>query len=131
MVCFSCQRKQQAAEVRAGLAEKNGKNSKKLLKNSYARLNILQYSPFSCYNSLMTIPSSIVKKAWERSGGRCECTRTNHWHKKRCNRIVVESFRGERDNFYGWEIHNKNGQHPSLSDCEILCVNCYSVIKKL
>ena len=69
---------------------------------------------------------NIVEKAWTRSGGRCECTRENHWHCGRCNGILIKNFRGESDNTYGWEVYSKNGSIKEPSDCEIYCIKCYS-----
>jgi hypothetical protein len=69
---------------------------------------------------------SIIEKAWSRAGGRCECTSNYHWHIGRCNGIIIKSFRGEKDNTYGWEAYNKNGSCTEPSDCEINCIKCYS-----
>jgi len=78
----------------------------------------------------MPFSDDIVEKAWERSGERCECTCKTHWHANRCNRIVFKDFRGARDKFYGWEARSTNGDYSDLSNCEILCINCYLVTEK-
>lgn len=78
----------------------------------------------------MAFSEEVVERAWARSGGRCECTRSNHWHNERCKGIIIKAFRGERDNSYGWEAHSKNGNLSNLSDCEILCTRCYQLVFK-
>ncbi len=69
---------------------------------------------------------NIIEKAWSRAGGHCECTSDSHWHNGRCNGIVIRSFRGEKNNTYGWEAYNKNGSCSEPSDFEIYCAKCYS-----
>jgi len=64
----------------------------------------------------------VVEQAWTRSGGYCECTRTTHGHIGRCNKVLLKSNRGDRDDPFGWEAHSISGLHKdSVSDCEILC----------
>ena len=72
-------------------------------------------------------PESVVEKAWSRSGGRCECTRARHGHSGRCNRLLLKSARGNRDDPLGWEAHHSiSSGGETLSNCEILCWNpCY------
>lgn len=41
----------------------------------------------------MGFPADLVKQAWERAGGRCECTR-KHDHTGRCYRRLVWENRG-------------------------------------
>ena len=76
-------------------------------------------------------PDSVVEKAWERSGGRCECTRKSHpIHSKynRCTVYVIKSSRGNRNSKYGWETHHINSNGESiLSNCEILCSECHKL----
>ena len=64
----------------------------------------------------------IVDKAWERSGGYCECEDVVHGHSGKCHKLLLKSSRGDRDNIFGWEAHSISGLHlDSVSDCEILC----------
>jgi hypothetical protein len=66
----------------------------------------------------------IIEKAWIRSGGRCECTRTTHDHTGKCYKMLLKSFRGDRKSEFGWEAHSISGRYlDSLSDCEILCLD--------
>ena len=70
---------------------------------------------------------SLVERAWQRSGGRCECEKTSHGHIGRCDQMLLKTFRGDRNSGYGWEAHSISKQHLNeLSDIEILCWNpCY------
>jgi hypothetical protein len=70
-------------------------------------------------------PDSVVREAFARAGGRCECTRTTHPHSGRCPQKLVWEYRG-RDVSGGWEAHHRNSQGPAtLSNCEILCQDCH------
>jgi len=73
----------------------------------------------------MAFPESVVKQAWDRSGGRCECRRTTHGHSGRCSRTLLWPSRG-KETSYGWEAHHINANGPdTLSNCEILCQDCH------
>lgn len=70
-------------------------------------------------------PDSVVEEAWQRSGGKCECTRTTHGHHGRCNATLYKSRRGY-EGYGGWEAHHINANGPAtLSNCEILCIECH------
>ena len=69
----------------------------------------------------------IVKKACGRANGYCECTRFFHEHEGRCNRVLQDNKRGHKDTWYGWQAYSISGRYfQSISDCEILCWDCYS-----
>ena len=70
---------------------------------------------------------NIVEKAWERSGGVCECHYTAHGHQSQCGKTLLKAYRRDRYSFFGWEAHSKSGQYlNSPDDCEILCWEpCY------
>ena len=75
-------------------------------------------------------PGSIVKAAWTRSGGRCECLRNIHDHPYgRCPRELVWEHRGQEDQMGAWEAHHTVSQAAGgeeiLSNCEILCLRCH------
>lgn len=73
----------------------------------------------------MSFPDNIVKLAWTRSSGRCECISTTHEHIGRCNRRLLELYRGDTETSYGWEAHSISGSDlKDTSDCEILCWEC-------
>lgn len=70
-------------------------------------------------------PDSVVSEAWRRSGGKCECKRTNHGHPGRCGAGLIYTARG-KDTPGGWEAHHINANGPDvLSNCEILCQPCH------
>lgn len=78
----------------------------------------------------MAFSESVVKKAWERSGGRCECQRSTHDHGKgRCNQQLSWDDRGNDKSLMGWEAHHitaaASGGPDILSNCEILCIACH------
>ena len=69
----------------------------------------------------------LVERAWQRSGGQCECERKAHGHIGRCNKMLLKSYRSDQSSAYGWEVYSISGQHlDSMSDIEILCWDpCY------
>jgi len=73
----------------------------------------------------MAFSTSVINQAWDKSGGRCECTRTDHGHSGRCSRELLKVRRGV-ESPYGWEAHHiVAGGGDDLSNCEILCLTCY------
>lgn len=73
----------------------------------------------------MPFSEYIVKQAWRRSGGRCECTRTTHSHGRACKKKLLELYRGDDESDFGWEAHSKSGAYlNNVADCEILCWDC-------
>jgi hypothetical protein len=72
----------------------------------------------------------VVKLAWTRAQGRCECRRETHLHPYiRCNKELVWENRG-REGRGAWEAHHKvsvdAGGGSYLSNCEILCWDCHT-----
>ena len=73
----------------------------------------------------MAFPDSVVDQAWNRSDGKCECTRTGHSHNRPCNKDLFKAAR-EKETPLGWETHHIIAGGPdTLSNCEILCQNCH------
>lgn len=77
----------------------------------------------------MAFSLDIVKQAFIRSQGKCECIRTLHRHLfGRCSNPVVWLNRGRFGNG-AWEANHKNRVesegHDGLSNCEILCWPCH------
>ncbi len=68
----------------------------------------------------MAFPESVIKQVWDRSGGKCECTRTSCWHIGRCSDILTAN---------NWQANHKTavaeGGADTLSNCEALCIKCY------
>jgi 5-methylcytosine-specific restriction endonuclease McrA len=77
----------------------------------------------------MSFPESVVKEAWKRAGGRCECKNTTHNHYRRCNKQLTWENRG-REGRGAWEAHHTvsvdSGGSNTLSNCEILCWDCHT-----
>ena len=79
--------------------------------------------PFSDY---------IVKQAWTRSGGRCECISKTHGHSRICKKKLLELYKGDDESDYGWEAHSKSGSFLNdIEDCEILCWDCQEEVHYL
>jgi len=74
----------------------------------------------------MPFPEEMVRQAFERAGGQCECTRRTHVHfYVPCGKRLVWENRG-RAVEGGWEVHRMTGSGGDvLSNCEILCWDCY------
>lgn len=77
----------------------------------------------------MAFSQTVVDTAWNRSGGKCECTRTSHGHSGRCNKSLIYANRGQDGKVGAWEAHHivsiKSGGSDNLSNCEILCIECH------
>ena len=74
----------------------------------------------------MKFPEDIVEKAWERANGYCECTQILHEHDGRCNRVLLDNKRGDKVHSFGWQAYSISGRYfNSVSDCKILCWDCY------
>ena len=73
----------------------------------------------------------VINQAWERSGGRCECTRNSHDHEGRCPQTLIRENQGRRGYRGAWEAHHieseDSGGPNTLSNCEILCWNCHAM----
>ena len=77
----------------------------------------------------MAFLDSVVKAAWEKCGGRCECRRRSHVHlKNHCNQQLVERSRG-RSGTGNWEARYRHGQfsrgRDTIDNCEIVCWSCF------
>lgn len=77
----------------------------------------------------MAFSQEVIRQAWERAGGRCECQRVSCGrHLGRCNKQLVwgNHADGQRG---AWEAHHKtavsSGGGDVLSNCEILCLECH------
>ncbi len=77
----------------------------------------------------MAFSDETVRQAWQRAGGKCECTRKTHSHSGRCNKTLSWGNRG-RSGMGAWEAHHRtsaeSGGTDALSNCEILCWDCHS-----
>ncbi len=70
---------------------------------------------------------SVIRQAWMRSSGRCECRRSSHRHTPlRCGAPLFWGHRGNRMLLGGWEVlHTETGRWGVIADYEILCCECY------
>ena len=77
----------------------------------------------------MAFTESVVKQAWERAGGQCECRRRTHSHFYiPCGKQLRWEIRG-KSNQGGWESHQTRiGGGDTLENCEILCWQCHDTI---
>ena len=78
----------------------------------------------------MAFSDEVVRQAWQRAGGKCECKRSTHDHSYvRCNKELVWENRG-REGRGKWEAHHRTsveaGREDTFSNCEILCWDCHS-----
>lgn len=102
-------------------------NSKKLLgkiPQFYIYMN-LDYNIGG--NKIMAFSEDVVDRAWNRSGGRCECRRKTHNHPYgRCPQRLSKGSRGRESGRGAWETHHRvSGGSDGLSNCEILCWACH------
>ena len=74
----------------------------------------------------MAFSEQTLLKAWERSGGRCECEKRTHSHfYTPCNKRLGRDARGSAGPG-GWEAnHVTSSGGEGLHNCEILCWGCY------
>ena len=74
----------------------------------------------------MAFSDNDIEQVWKRSGGKCECRRWNHKHNVvRCGQALAFGIRGTAGQGR-WEAHrvDRSGG-DTLSNCEILCWDCY------
>ena len=68
----------------------------------------------------MAFSESLKRRARERAGNRCECTRKNCGHGGRCNKRLRIGY---------WNAHHrvavKSGGGDMLNNCEVLCLQCH------
>ncbi|MDD4335458.1 MAG: hypothetical protein PHY77_07615 [Desulfotomaculaceae bacterium] len=73
--------------------------------------------------------ADVVKAAFIRSDGECECTKSNHKHSGRCNNLMIYSMRG-MDLPGGWETDRVNSDSPPVAvNCRIICMDCFKADK--
>lgn len=81
----------------------------------------------------MAFSNDTILAAWKRAGGKCECRRISHSHGARCNKTLSFGNRGKDGAWGAWEAHHitavSSGGSDSLSNCEILCLDCHKQTK--
>jgi 5-methylcytosine-specific restriction endonuclease McrA len=77
----------------------------------------------------MPFSNLIVKKAWDRCQGRCECTNAEHDHQGRCKNPLTWLLRGGDNISGGWEAQHitpiEEGGTDEIINCRIVCMKCY------
>jgi hypothetical protein len=73
----------------------------------------------------MVIPDVVVKKAWERAGGQCECEKRTHPHFYiPCAKPLVWENRGKKG-WGGWDIRLIDPNKAETPDnYEVVCITC-------
>lgn len=76
----------------------------------------------------MAIPDEVLKKAWARAGGQCECEKRTHSHfYVPCAKPLTWENRGKRG-WGGWEVRVIDvGKGEGASNLEILCITCFEM----
>ena len=79
----------------------------------------------------MPFDTKVVRQAWSRCAGHCECTRAEHNHRfGRCSLKLRYDRRGEAKKD-AWEIHRKDPSRGEIfPNSEILCMECFIKISK-
>jgi hypothetical protein len=76
----------------------------------------------------VTFSDDVLRKAWERAGGKCECRARTHAHGFRtCDELLSWDKQGQPGPG-GWWPHataGDTGDNTALSHCEIICWDCY------
>ncbi len=76
----------------------------------------------------MAFPDNEIKKAWDRSGGQCECEKRTHTHfYVPCAKPLVWENRGKKG-WGGWDIKLVDASKSEVaSNSEILCLTCHEI----
>jgi hypothetical protein len=74
----------------------------------------------------MAFTDYVLQQAWKRAGGKCECRRWTHNHSVvKCGKELVLANRG-KEGPGRWEVRRiDKAVGDTLSNCEILCADCY------
>jgi len=77
----------------------------------------------------MQISEDLLKSAFEKAGGKCECRNEKHDHRKRrCNRNLFWNNKGKGAQGV-WEARVR-GKGIGVGDVEIVCWKCYKQPQK-
>ena len=114
-----------------GGGEQNQRFARRILTQSYDIITMaLCQFPLEKGLLIMAFSDAVVRAAWQRAGGRCECGRSSCGHGPwRCGKVLNWYSRGNDYASGGWEAHHKiavsSGGADTLSNCEILCISCH------
>jgi hypothetical protein len=78
----------------------------------------------------MPFSDSIIKQAWKRAGGMCECKRLSHGHQNmRCSQELA-FYNQCGKGIDAWEAYHLDPSGGDiLTNCEILCLKCLKKIR--
>ena len=78
----------------------------------------------------MAISDAVLREAFDKVGGQCECSRRTHRHfYTPCGRLLRWERRGQVGEG-GWEARQVDTLGAdSSSNCEILCMECHDSIR--
>jgi len=72
----------------------------------------------------MSLSKEVLKAAFDKASGKCECRNEKHEHRKRrCSRNLFWENRGKGPNGV-WEARVK-GRGAGIGDIEVLCWKCF------
>lgn len=76
----------------------------------------------------MAFQDDVVQKAWQRSGGKCECQNRSHDHGfNQCDELLEWVNRGQ-PGVGSWETRHKlapdEDGEDTLENCQVLCWDC-------
>lgn len=76
----------------------------------------------------MAFPDDIVRQAWERAAGQCECQKRTHPHfYVPCAKPLVWENRGKKG-WGGWDIKRiDSNKGDVLANCDIVCLSCHEI----
>jgi hypothetical protein len=73
--------------------------------------------------------AEVFEKLWQRSGGKCECTRSSHNHSYiRCNKKLTREMQ-DKPGIGGWKLYQRyaySGNDPGAY--AVYCTECYRKI---
>ena len=76
----------------------------------------------------MPFTDDVVRAAWDRANGSCECGRPDHNHGGKCRNVLLWANRGGDEGFGAWQACHKvspgRGGSDILANCEIRCLGC-------
>ena len=76
----------------------------------------------------MAFTEEIIERSWNMAQNQCQCERSFHDHQGKCKKQLVWEDRGNHDTPTGWQAHSLSSAFRGLSDCEILCLECFDTI---
>jgi len=78
----------------------------------------------------MAFPDKVVRDIWKIHSGRCTCFDTTHGHLGICYKPLIWENRG-KEIAGSWEAHHIRADGPDKhTNCEILCMECYKIVKE-